>query len=474
MVIGLVLHSSHRARFAEAAGTLTGVAFAWAVYERDDDIAEQVARLLRTAHLDGLLLGPLPYARCRDLLPAGLPVAVTRPAALDLALAWARARGNGWPATPVSIDTFDDETVDEVAAALDLDRAAIAVLPFDPGQTPSDIVEFHLDQLARTGARYVISVRTGVAAALDGRTAVVNAMATAGTIRADLHQLALRIRQQRADGQRFAAAVLRQDEGTGSAGVGSPSGLHRRLRETPELADAWIEERRPGEAILFAPAATFEAFTRHWTTLPALADRLAAGFGIGSSALRCVGLAEQAAARAGQETGSCAYLFTEDGVMIGPMGRTGAPLTYTYREHGSLEALADLAGLSPATLSRLAAIERSLAGRAVSPGDLARTLGITDPSGRRLIRKLSESRLAVEEGSTQPHRKGRPARLYRLAITPAMDAIPDRAADSQAERRRDRSSSVPMGDFAYPAHANEIEYAPREEAGTVPAPGAVS
>ena len=92
------------------------------------------------------------------------------------------------------------------------------------------------------------------------------------------------------------------------------------------------------------------------------------------------------------------------------------PLAFTYREHGGLEALAGRVGLSPATLSRLAAIERTLAGRTLSPSDLARSLGITDPSGRRLIRKLGESGLVTDDGSAQLHRKGRPTRLYRLEI----------------------------------------------------------
>jgi hypothetical protein len=73
-------------------------------------------------------------------------------------------------------------------------------------------------------------------------------------------------------------------------------------------------------------------------------------------------------------------------------------------------------------MSRLAALERSLGGRPVSPGELADALGITDPSGRRLVRKLTEAGLAVPDGSTQPHHKGRPARLYRLAITAALTA----------------------------------------------------
>ncbi|MEV6848355.1 hypothetical protein [Actinoplanes sp. NPDC051411] len=77
----------------------------------------------------------MPYARSRDLLPPDLPVTVTRSAALDLALAWAKVLRNGWPATPVSIDTFDRATVDEVAQALGLDSTEIATLPFDPDQT---------------------------------------------------------------------------------------------------------------------------------------------------------------------------------------------------------------------------------------------------------------------------------------------------------------------------------------------------
>jgi hypothetical protein len=439
MVIGLVVHSGHRERFAEAARTLTGVSFAWAAYDREDQIRDRVGALLSTGDVDGLLLGLVPWSRARDLIPAGMPVSVTRSAALDLALAWARARGNGWPAAPVSIDTFTTETVDEVAAALDLDRDAIAAMPFDPDQSLDEVVAFHRDHLARTTAPYVITVRTGVATALDGRAAVLHALATPGTIRADLHELVLRIRRQRADEQRFAAAVFR------SPGTGTRAALRRMLQGVPELADAWVEEHGAHGVVAFAPAAVFEKITHHWVKAPGPwhtpavddpadgpgqdgaapigAGQVAgafAGFGIGPSARRSVALAEQAADRAEQDGSPTAYLITDDGVMIGPMGAAGPPLAYTYRQHGGLEQLAGRAGLSPATLSRLAALERSLGGRPVSPGELADSLGITDPSGRRLIRKLAEAGLVIADGSTQPHQKGRPARLYRLAITASL------------------------------------------------------
>ncbi|WP_328460067.1 helix-turn-helix domain-containing protein [Actinoplanes sp. NBC_00393] len=433
MRIGLVIHAGHRERFSEAARTLTDVSFVWAVYEREDQIRDRVGDLLTASDLDGLLLGLVPFARARDLIPARLPITVTRSAALDLALAWARARGNGWPATPVSIDTFADETVDEVATALELDRSAIATLPFSPEQPIAEVADFHRRHLAQTDARYVITVRTGVAAALDGQAAVLHALATPATIRADMHELALRVRHRLADEQRFAAAVFRTPRS------GSPSVLRRALLDLPELADAWVEEHGPRGVVAFAPAAVFETLTQHWVTAPmpwhtstktAIDDgtddpgpeAAVAGFGIGPSVQRSIALAEQAADRAERDGTPAAYLITDDGLMVGPMGRSGPALTFSYRQHGGLESLAGRAGLSPTTLSRLAALERSLAGRPTSPGELANALGITDPSGRRLIRKLTEAGLAFPDGSTQPYHKGRPTRLYRLAITSALTA----------------------------------------------------
>jgi hypothetical protein len=412
MIIGLVVHAGHRPRFAGAARALAGVELVWAVYEHDEQIRDLVGGLLRETRLDGLLLGLLPYAKSRDLLPPALPIAVVRSAALDLTLAFARARGNGWAATPVSIDTFDQSTVHEVVGELELDMAAVVALPFDPDQPTAELVAFH----RKARSPYLITCRTAVAAALTGEIPVLHAAPTAGTIRAGLHELVLRAR----DRQRFIAGVLV----TGSEQ--DRAALQQLIAGTPEFADAWVDQRGHRALLVFGPASVFEAVTRQWVTLPVLGEardtigvRAAAGFGIASSGRLSVGLAEQAAGRAEPDT---AYLFTDDGVTIGPMGATAAPLTYAHRDHGGLAGLAERTGLSPVTLSRLAAVERSLGGRLVSPGELARTLGITDPSGRRLIRKLSDAHLVIGGGSEQIARKGRPARLYRLAITSALEA----------------------------------------------------
>jgi hypothetical protein len=423
IVIGLVLHESHRPVFEDAARTLSGVDVEWVTYEREDAIRPGVGGLLARTPVDGLLLGPVPYAHSRDLLPADLPVVVTRSAGMDLALAFGRALAKGWPATPVSIDTFDQDTVDEVARGLGLDRDQVSSLPYDPDQPVDEIISFH----RRASAGCVISVRTAVTAALDGEVPVLSAQPGPATIRTQLHDLVLRVRSRLATAQRFAAGLFLVT-GSGADLDRARIGLQNLLHNTPEFADAWIENRDRRGVVVFGHQALFEEITHNWVTLPVLGQaqealklRVAAGFGVGPSARTSVHLAERAAARAEQESGPCAYLIEDGGVIIGPMGLAESPLTFTYREHApGLERLARRAGLSPATLSRLAALEGTLDGRPISPSDLAKSLGITDPSGRRLIRKLGESGLVVEEGSAQVHRRGRPTHLYRLAITAAL------------------------------------------------------
>jgi hypothetical protein len=250
------------------------------------------------------------------------------------------------------------------------------------------------------------------------------------TLRAQLHELALRVQSKQASALRFAAGVFL----VGKAGPQldldrARVGLMNLLLNTPEFGDAWIENRGRRGVVVFAHQALFEQATSSWVSLPALSQaqetlgiRVTAGFGVGASARNCLHLAERAAARAEQEESPSAYLIEDSGVIIGPMSPAGSAVAFTYREHGvELERLAGEVGLSAATLSRLAAIERALVGKAISPSDLASALGITDPSGRRLMRKLGDSGLVEVEGSTQVHRKGRPARLYRLRIGTAIE-----------------------------------------------------
>jgi DNA-binding transcriptional ArsR family regulator len=199
------------------------------------------------------------------------------------------------------------------------------------------------------------------------------------------------------------------------------------LANTPEFADAWIENRGRRGVLVFAPQALLARITDNWTSVGALSQaedllgiRIAAGFGIGASARTSVLLAERAAARAELAHQPCGYLVEDSGIIIGPIG-AGPPPDDAAADGTRLDALARNVGLSPSTLSRLVALERTLGGGPISPSDLAGSLGITDPSGRRLIRKLQTRGLVTDGGTEQTHRRGRPCRLYRLAIDAAID-----------------------------------------------------
>jgi len=422
LVIAVVVHTSRRALFEEAAAALSGVGLKWVVYEHEDDIRRQVVELLAEGPVDGVLLGSVPYTACRDLLPVDLSVAVIRSAPLDLALTFYRALAKGWRPTPVSIDTFDDETVDEVARALDLDRDRIACLPYSHEQTSEEIAEFH-----RRHDGYVISARSAVVRRLGNTVPLLNGMPVPSTIRMELHELVLRIESTHASALRFAAGVFSLSTQDGRTDLDRARvGLMNLLVNTPEFAEAWIENRDRRGVVVFAHKALFERITHNWVTVPTLGEaqntlgiRLAAGFGVGVSARNCVLLAERAVMRAEREDSPAGYLIEDSGLVIGPMTPARSLLEYRGHREG-FEDLAGTVGLSATTLSRLAALEHSLDGRSISPGDLAESLGITNPSGRRLIRKLSACGLVTAQGSAQNHGKGRPAQLYRLHIDDAL------------------------------------------------------
>jgi hypothetical protein len=430
MVLGLVLHTSHQARLVEASGMLTGVQLELVVYEQEREIRPKVEALLKRVRLDGVLLGRVPYDACRDLLPPDLPFSINRYTELELTLTLGRALRQGWAPAPVSIDTFDRSVVDDVTSALGMDLEQTTCLPYAADMSYQQIVDFHERFLAEHPGGFVITVRSEVTRALGrNKVRLLNVVPLESSVRAELHELVLRIQSHRAKELSFAAGIFsvvgfEKDSNLDRARVG----LLNMLLNTPEFADAWVDTRGSRGVAVLAHRALFNEVTHNWSSLPvvgtaheSLGIRVAAGFGFGSSARKCVVLAETAVAQAEQTGAPCGFLMDEDGLMVGPLRPGATPLRFTYREHGAdLERIARQAGLSAATISRLAALDRQLAGRPLSPGDLADALHITDPSGRRLIRKLTASGLAVQQGSAQANRRGRPTNLYQLTIAAAI------------------------------------------------------
>lgn len=424
MALAVLVSADSRSAWEAAATGVSGVELEWLVYRSEEEIRGLLEPRLQTGGIEGVVLGPMPYDRCRDLLPDDLPVRVMRVGSAELGIALARAAAHGLPLTPVSIDTFSLPVVQEVVRALGRPLQDVGCLPYASGVSPDRICEFHLDFTRRHPGSYAITGRSEVGRFLKDRMTVIDRLAVQSSLRRALREIVLRIKSKRAGDLSFGAAVLRVLRGASGDLDRSRIALHHLLLQTPEYAEAWIEDRGDSSVVVFAHRALLERATQGWEAAPivdaAEADLglvVAAGFGLGSSARASVRFADQAAARAEAQGGRCGYLMGENGTIVGPLGRAGR-LAFAYRGHPEgLERLARVTGLSAMTISRLIAVEREKKGQPISPAELAGALGITDPSGRRLMRNLAAHALGDEVGTAQASHRGRPTRLYRLRLT---------------------------------------------------------
>lgn len=423
MALALLIAAESRPAYESAAKGVSGLEIEWLVYESEDQVRGLLSAALESGSIEGVLLGAMPFDRCRDLLPDTMPVRVLRVGPTELGIAFARAAAHGWALTPVSVDTFDREVVQEVVQALGLRPRDVACLPYASGATPESISQFHLEFHRRHPRSYAITGRSQVGRQLQGQMPVINRLAVQSTLRGALREMVLRVTSKRAGDLSFGAAVCKVLRGPGEVDR-SRIALHHLMLNTPDYAQAWIEDRGDDSVVVFAHRALLERATEGWEAAPiieAAETRLglvvAAGFGLGSSARASVRFADQAAARAEAQGGRCGYLMCEDGTIVGPLG-TGSRLNFEYRAHpDGFETLARTTGLSATTISRLVAVEKQRQGKPMSPAELAGALGITDPSGRRLMRTLAAHELGEAVGTTQASPRGRPSRLYRLRLT---------------------------------------------------------
>jgi hypothetical protein len=196
--------------------------------------------------------------------------------------------------------------VDDVTKALGMSPDQFTCLPYAADISYEQIIDFHRTFLAENPDGYVITVRSEVTRALGGKVRLLNVAPLESSVRAELHELVLRIQSQRAKELSFAAGIfsvveVEKDSNLDRARIG----LLNLLLNTPEFADAWVDTRGSRGVAVLAHRALFNDITGNWSSLPvvgtaqeSLGIRVAAGFGFGSSARKCVLLAEKAAAQA--------------------------------------------------------------------------------------------------------------------------------------------------------------------------------
>lgn len=425
--LGLVVPAEARALFQRGLVGISGVEPVWAVYSDETSIESAVAEIAHRC--DALCFaGRLSLERARPVIPEDMPFAEVRPTPVDIAVSFLRARSIGMEIAPVSIDTVGHSMVADLLAELGLRDDMVAVLPFDNESTPEQIAQFHRDQRTTIGARYALTARNSVFKILDGTSdlPVVRIVPTVSTITATVRELSLRAVSVRKEDLRLAVAVFRALDPASEPGDRPPSAVMAEyLARTAGWKHGWIDARSEEEVFVIGHKKLMEDMTVQWQSLDVLDDlstrvggRVVAGFGLGATTQECVHYAVCAADRAAQADASCAYLMTEQGMVLGPMSQHDLrPLRFRFKsDDEALDRISQQTGLGTATVTQLIDLENRLGGESVSADQIGSSLNLTPTSGRRILRALRESGMVVPVGMSQPSRRGRPKGLYRLDL----------------------------------------------------------
>ena len=426
--LGIVAPTRARSIIEQAAATLPGVEPEWLFYDSEESIPAIVEQALDRC--DALCFsGDLPHDKVAGMLPDDMPVAVVRLTSFDVALCLLRARNTAGVRLPFSLDTADPRIVRELVRELDLDEQQISYLPYGHEVSIDEVVEFHRAAHAQRGTAFVITGRSNAVEKLKEQlpVPVFAAVPVISSIRSAMNHGALGATTRRHADNRFAAAIFRivAPADLIEAEVRRLS-LARALHQALDLGDAWVEARGGGQDVLvFGDKRLMQKLTSDWTAIPILAELqrqlgfpVAVGFGLGNSARRSVQFAETAVTRAVRDGGSCGYLQSEEGVVIGPMtGDAETVQRYRFRtEDVDVALLARRTGLGVPTVSRLLDFEDELRGQPISATDVAQQLRLSTPSGRRIVRKLADHGLVDWAGSEQASGRGRPTNLFKLAL----------------------------------------------------------
>lgn len=139
------------------------------------------------------------------------------------------------------------------------------------------------------------------------------------------------------------------------------------------------------------------------------------GIGIGRSVPEAEEFARMALEQCKLKQGSC-YVIFDDGEVKGPLNVPNS-LQYTLRSiDPQLILLAETAGISISTLTRLQAVVEKYGRPTITANEVANSLGITLRSARRLLNTMVSANLANVIGEEQPVGRGRPRQVYQLRV----------------------------------------------------------
>lgn len=331
----------------------------------------------------------------------------------------------------ISVDTVGKNAVDALYKGLGLDASCVSTIEYHEPITAEELVQFHLDCRDKGALAALTGLRSAHIALLEKGVDSWRVFPDEAAIREGLSRAALEGRALRSRDAELVITLVSVDNlddivkarGSEYSVQRLKLDLQRLLLEYAEKAEASLHLVGDDEFMLVSTRRTVETSTSHFTR-SALLDMLtkqtplkvSVGIGLGPTAAVAQTSARIALHYSRQQGGNCAHAVEDSRKVIGPIG-TGAPLEYSLRTEDSfLRSIADRTGLSVATVTRLVAFLTARSFEPVTATELAKGLGVTARSGRRLIARLVACDLAESVGEEQPFRRGRPRQTYKLKL----------------------------------------------------------
>lgn len=406
-----------------------------------------------------LFTGNWPYLKVKKHYgerDCGIPLVYVCDTSLGIYQALAKMLNEGVDTRRLSIDTATPEEAERCLTDVGLHPEALFFLPVDSPIEKREFVSFHrsLWEKSETTAAATF-LRSAYAELSRYGMPVYRCTPSLGGLKEGLVRAVLELEALKAKASQLVVGLV--SFGGASESTSPPDGPERRrengaehrAQRRPEKIDgqtcrarllkALLEWAGPlgvsvvpvegGKFSVFMTRGVLDEITKGQTAFET-AGRIAKacgrpvffGFGVAPTASLSFANASLAINYAMETSQSCAFAVFEDSRVVGPLGsaQTSAPsypLEFTASTTDpALVSMSSQSGLSVATISRVQAALRANGSLFITADHLAAYLSISERNARRILAKLEEAGLARVAGLNQAGTRGRPQRIYRVAL----------------------------------------------------------
>ncbi|MGI9952393.1 hypothetical protein V3F56_08525 [Moorellaceae bacterium AZ2] len=396
---------------------------------------EQILSLYRQASAENevvLFTGPLAYFRVQGAFPNWVVPSTYVPYSPDwLYPPLLRLLSRGYDIRKASVDGFGRDAINEVYAEIGFDSGG--VLSLNETADEEKIYQLHRQAYEEGRACCIVTcIRNIYGKLLRDNIPVEWAVPTNSALRELLKKGILLGEAAREAERQIAVGILEFDDPRQEEEFGIPYeyrrerlilAVHQILLGQFERLGAFVTPTRPGSFLFIATRGSLKDFThsfRSFDLLDILKKKAgvaaSVGIGFGSTPWDAGRMAYKALQMARRGGGNCCYLLSESGELWGPLGSSQAlKVDIRVTANQALFRLAEKAGCSPPTLSRVIAALCSLDKSFFTSEDLARLTGVSTRSAQRMLKRLLEAGVVKRAGVEKIISPGRNRSLYTFS-----------------------------------------------------------